>query len=286
MVVTQLALGDDSAATVANVSVLETEAAMLAASEVLTVDVVVLMVELIFDVDFEEGATLVIVLHLVLDAVLFLVDRVLPAMLQDFEVTAVDAVEVLLEVAMLLPVEKLFEEAALATELLFADKAAAAVKELFFKENVLVVVIELFLEMAVYVAAEEVFKADDANDELTLVSASVDVAQLALSFCVTPASTVESFFKHEATVDTAPAFLTGGGDITTVEQPVLVDAGDTTALVLSADRLAVTTVEALNKEEATLDTSTVCTGLTTEVCGFSVDDAAGGSQSVDGDVNT
>lgn len=280
-VVIQLALGDDSATMEATASDLETETATLAASEPLPEGAVAPTVEMIFDVDFEEGGTLITVLHLVLDAVLFLVETVLPATVLDFEVTVLEIVEVLLEEATLTPVERALEEAVLATELLFADKAAAVVKELFFKETVLVV--ELLLEITVDVTTEEVFKADVANDELTLVAASEDVTQLALSFSVTSVSTVESFFKHEATVGTATAFLTEGSDIATAELPVLVDA--TPGLVLDADGLTVTTEEAPDEETTAPDASTVCPGVVTEVCGVSADDAVGDSQGADGDIN-
>lgn len=90
MVAIQLALGDDTATGKAAESVLCTDAVTLVVSELLPEDAVVLMTELNFDVDFDEGAMLITVLHLVLDVVLFLVETALVVVVLHLDVTAPD----------------------------------------------------------------------------------------------------------------------------------------------------------------------------------------------------
>lgn len=90
MVVIQLALGDDTATGEAAESVLYTDAVTVAVSELLPEDAVAVMAELNFDVDFDEGAMLITVLHLVLDVVLFLVETALMVVVLHLDVTAPD----------------------------------------------------------------------------------------------------------------------------------------------------------------------------------------------------
>lgn len=90
MVVIQLALGDDTATGETAESVLCTDAATLVVSELLPEDAVALMAELNFDADFDEGAMLITVLHLVLDVVLFLVETALVVAVLHLDVTAQD----------------------------------------------------------------------------------------------------------------------------------------------------------------------------------------------------
>lgn len=280
VVVIQLALGDDDATMETIISVLDVEAATLAASELLLVGVVALMVELIFDADADfEGAVLITELHLGFDAVLFLVETTLPVMVLDFEETALVAVELLLEEATLPPVDKPFKEVVLATEeLLFRDRAAAAVKELFFDETVFVAV-ELLLEMMAEVTTEEVFKVAAADDELTLGEISVGITQLVFPFNTMSVATVESFFIDGATVGKAGEFLPEGRVTATEELPVLDDA--TTGLALGTDRLTVVTKGVPEEEALPLNASTVRTHVGTEVAGVSEVDTAGGPQGAD-----
>lgn len=280
VVVIQLALGDDDATMETIISVLDVEAATLAANELLLVRVVALMMELFFDADADfEGAALITELHLGFDAVLFLVETALPVMVLDFEETALVAVELLLEEATLPPVDKPFKEVVLATEeLLFRDRAAAAVKELFFEETAFVAV-ELLLEMMVEVTTEEVFKVAAADDELTLGETSVGITQLVFPFNTMSVAIVESFFIDGATVGTAGEFLPEGRVTATEELPVLDDA--TTGLALGTDRLTVVIKGVPEEEALPLNASTVRTHVGTEVAGVSEVDAAGGPLDVD-----